>query len=263
MGGHQGRRPGDADRERFTRVLEAARAEGRIDDAELSRRFFTVRYAQSMGELDAVVDDLPGAPSGRNGRSPAALIVVGVVVLVVGLLGAAVLLAGGDSGRSASDDAAVPADDATVNMFAPGALESLMGRLQKQGATAYESITVFADRADAYTQVAPNAPQYDRYTYDGGGLGESEPYGEVSGDDLGSFFTIEEFDPAVVASIAEQADDVAGLAGRGVSHVIIDRDSVHGIVVIRAYVEGDAYGSGPMLVWDGTGQHLLDDGSDE
>lgn len=65
------RRPGDADREWVTTALAAARAEGRIDDAELARRSFTVRYAHSMAEFDGGILGEP-EPGGRSGEDPAA-----------------------------------------------------------------------------------------------------------------------------------------------------------------------------------------------
>ncbi|WP_019816481.1 DUF1707 SHOCT-like domain-containing protein [Saccharomonospora saliphila] len=54
-------RASDADRERVARVLHDALGEGRITMSELEQRLDTVYAAKTLGELEPVLADLPGA----------------------------------------------------------------------------------------------------------------------------------------------------------------------------------------------------------
>ncbi|PXY32318.1 DUF1707 SHOCT-like domain-containing protein [Prauserella muralis] len=54
-------RASDADRERVAQVLHNAMGEGRITMAELEERLGTVYGAKTLGELEPVLADLPGA----------------------------------------------------------------------------------------------------------------------------------------------------------------------------------------------------------
>lgn len=54
-------RASDVDRERVADVLRAAAADGRLTLAELQERLDTLYAAKTYGELEPVVDDLPGA----------------------------------------------------------------------------------------------------------------------------------------------------------------------------------------------------------
>jgi hypothetical protein len=54
-------RASDVDRERVADVLRAAAADGRLTLAELQERLDTLYSARTYGELEPVVDDLPGA----------------------------------------------------------------------------------------------------------------------------------------------------------------------------------------------------------
>lgn len=271
-GGRKDRRPGDADRARFTTVLEAARAEGRIDDAELSRRSFTIRYAQTMDELDAVVHDLPGpASTGQGRRSPATLIVAGAVV-VAAIVGGFVFARGGDDGGSATSgdvDVFGPApvvdgyEAAAVAMYSLAELTAMWDALGEAQVPGVKSVYIHDEWADIEAQADPEGPRYDEASYDGA-LGPFAPSGQVSGEDPAlEFFPLDAVDPAVIAAAAARAGELTGDADRPVSIIIVQRDVFYGgIVTIRVNLEADAYGDSPSLTWDASGQHLLEDGTD-
>lgn len=61
-------RASDADRDRIADILRDALAEGRIDAEEHSDRIDSVYRAKTVGELEPIVRDLPGA---RTRQEPA------------------------------------------------------------------------------------------------------------------------------------------------------------------------------------------------
>ncbi|HEX6336111.1 MAG TPA: DUF1707 domain-containing protein [Jiangellaceae bacterium] len=63
-------RASDADRERVAEVLRAAAADGRIGLDELDERLERLYAAKTYGELEPVVEDLPGLADVRPGQSP-------------------------------------------------------------------------------------------------------------------------------------------------------------------------------------------------
>ncbi|MEU7634882.1 DUF1707 domain-containing protein [Streptomyces sp. NPDC039016] len=63
-------RASDADRDRIAEILREALAEGRLDAEEHAERIDAVYRAKTMGELEPVVRDLPGA-GGRPQPDPA------------------------------------------------------------------------------------------------------------------------------------------------------------------------------------------------
>ncbi|NIJ14068.1 hypothetical protein FHU38_004412 [Saccharomonospora amisosensis] len=65
-------RASDADRERVAQLLHNAMSEGRITMAELEERLGTVYAAKTLGELEPVLVDLPGASVSHTQVSPAA-----------------------------------------------------------------------------------------------------------------------------------------------------------------------------------------------
>ncbi|UQA97798.1 DUF1707 domain-containing protein [Streptomyces halobius] len=65
-------RASDADRDRVAEILREALAEGRLDAEEHAERIDLVYRAKTMGELEPVVRDLPGAGGGRPQFSPGA-----------------------------------------------------------------------------------------------------------------------------------------------------------------------------------------------
>lgn len=77
-------RASDADRERVADRLRQATAEGRLLAEELEERLGAAFSARTYGQLDAIVSDLPGAPSGRRQRPyPIAQITIASVLLLV------------------------------------------------------------------------------------------------------------------------------------------------------------------------------------
>lgn len=268
----QNRRPEDDDRRRYTAVLDAARADGRIDDAELSRRSFTVRYAQTIGELDAVVGDLPG-PRVTPKNSLVTVVVAGAAV--VAAVGLGVLVSGNASDEPADDPPPVveapaveappveEAEDAPVDMFSAAELTTMWTALSEVPVAGVKSIYLHDESASIEVQTAPGALAYDDLEYDGA-LSGPEAGGTVNGDDPDAvFFPLGEVDPAVVAACAARAAEVADRAGRAVELIVINRDVFYGdIVTINVHLEADAYGTGAVVTWDATGQHLLDDGID-
>ncbi|WP_053206243.1 DUF1707 SHOCT-like domain-containing protein [Jiangella muralis] len=269
----QNRRPEDDDRRRYTAVLEAARTDGRIDDAEHSRRSFTVRYAQTMGELDAVVGDLPGPARTAGGPSLATVTVAGVAMLAAVGLGIAAA-SSGDDDAPAADPPAVEVEpppveeveeveEVPVDMFAAAELTALWEALAAEQVSGVKSIYLHDTWADLDVRTAPGAPTYDDVEYDGT-LGEREPGGQVTDEDPeDAFFTLDQVDPAVVAACAARAAEVAQRPDRAVELIVINPDvSYGGTVTISVHLETDAYGVGAVVTWDNTGQYLLDDGID-
>ncbi|MBB5788052.1 DUF1707 SHOCT-like domain-containing protein [Jiangella mangrovi] len=271
-GGRAARPPGDDDRARYTTVLDAARAEGRIDDAELSRRSFTVRYAQTMGELDAVVDDLPGpTAAAAAGRSPLTWALAGIAVAAAVVIG---IVVGARDGEGEDDTPAggqvevvdpppvAEEEAAPPDMYSLADLTAMWDALGTAQVPGVLSVYLHSEWADLDVQADPGVPFYDEAEYDGE-LQPFEPGGQVSGEPEAEFFPLDAVDPAVVAAVADRADDVAGYAGRPISLIVVERDVFYGdIVTIRVHLEADAYGVSPSLTWDASGQHLLDDGSD-
>jgi hypothetical protein len=67
-----GPRASDAERERFTDILERHFAEGRLSPEEFSDRIDRALQARTLGELYALVADLPQLPAvERPGPQPA------------------------------------------------------------------------------------------------------------------------------------------------------------------------------------------------
>lgn len=71
-------RASDADRERAVEILHQHAGDGRISLDELSQRTENAYQAQTLGELDALVRDLPPAPPGS--RNAVGRVARGVVV---------------------------------------------------------------------------------------------------------------------------------------------------------------------------------------
>jgi Flp pilus assembly protein TadB len=70
-------RASDADRDGIVERLREAAAEGRLASHELEHRVTTALKAQTYGELDATVSDLPGSePHRRRSRSGSAVATV-------------------------------------------------------------------------------------------------------------------------------------------------------------------------------------------
>ncbi|WP_116946966.1 DUF1707 SHOCT-like domain-containing protein [Jiangella endophytica] len=264
------RQPDDSDRRRYTTVLDTARAEGRIDDAELSRRSFTIRYARTVGELDAVVDDLPG-PRVTPKNSVATMVVAGAAVVAAVGLG---ILASGNTSDDPSDEPqpvaeappvepAEPVEDTPVDMFSAAELTRMWEVLARLPVAGLGRIYLHDDWADLEVQSAPGALTYDDLEYDGA-LGVPEAGSTINDEPEAVFFPLDEVHPAVVAACAANAAEIAGRAGRAVSMIVIDRDVSYGdIVTISVHLETDAYGVGAVVTWDASGKYLLDDGIDE
>lgn len=58
--GHEGMRAGDSDRQRVADQLKAALDEGRLDLSEYDERVQRAYGAKTYGDLDGLLDDLPG-----------------------------------------------------------------------------------------------------------------------------------------------------------------------------------------------------------
>ncbi|MFI6641545.1 DUF1707 domain-containing protein [Streptomyces sp. NPDC050504] len=72
VGGGEGLRASDADRDRVADTLRDALAEGRLDADEHAERVESVYRAKTMGELDLLVKDLPVAGARRTPAPSAA-----------------------------------------------------------------------------------------------------------------------------------------------------------------------------------------------
>lgn len=69
MKAHDKLRAGDADREQTIERLRQASAEGRLDPEELDQRIEAALAAQTYGELEELVADLPKVESGPKKRA--------------------------------------------------------------------------------------------------------------------------------------------------------------------------------------------------
>jgi hypothetical protein len=66
-------RASDADRDRVTERLHQAVSEGRLMAHEFEERLARTLRARTYGELDDVVEDLPGAPVAMSASRPSSL----------------------------------------------------------------------------------------------------------------------------------------------------------------------------------------------
>ena len=83
-------RASDADREQIAERLRKATAEGRLLAEELEERLEATFTARTYGELDAVVDDLPGVTVRRRER-PRSPILTPVHIIALFLLAPVIL----------------------------------------------------------------------------------------------------------------------------------------------------------------------------
>lgn len=84
MEGHAAMRASDADRERVAARLREAATEGRLSTDELEQRLGAAFAARTYGQLEAVLNDLPGrALTRRSPRSGSALVAPALAILAV------------------------------------------------------------------------------------------------------------------------------------------------------------------------------------
>jgi hypothetical protein len=87
MARHAALRASDADREAVAERLRVAAVEGRLDADELDQRLHVALRARTYGQLERLLDDLPGAPGPwRAGGSAAVRASAVAVVLAVRLV---------------------------------------------------------------------------------------------------------------------------------------------------------------------------------
>jgi hypothetical protein len=97
MAGRARLRASDTDRERVSERLREAAGEGRLHTEELEQRLETALTAQTYGQLDAVLSDLPGkriaAPGQRRPLGPvrAALMVTIALAATIAVIAAVIL----------------------------------------------------------------------------------------------------------------------------------------------------------------------------
>ena len=85
MARHAALRASDADRDAVAERLRVAAVEGRLDADELEQRLHVALRARTYGQLEQLLDDLPGAPVGPwrgRGRVPARSTSTAVVLAV-------------------------------------------------------------------------------------------------------------------------------------------------------------------------------------
>ena len=66
MARHAALRASDADRDAVAERLRVAAVEGRLDADELDQRLHVALRARTYGQLERLLDDLPGAPAPRR-----------------------------------------------------------------------------------------------------------------------------------------------------------------------------------------------------
>ncbi|WP_166356047.1 hypothetical protein [Phytoactinopolyspora limicola] len=210
-----------------------------------------------------VIHPAPDRAARATQRAWGVTIATGVMV---GVLAAGVLIAAGNDGSTTTSETAPAMEGAVaadhMGLLEPGMVEALFGELEARGVTRYHAVSIRPDWATFEVEVAPGAIQYDTITYRDGGFGEREPAGEIDTDPDATYFEASALAPGVVGAAAARAAEVAGLPDRPVSYIRIDRQGWwRGILTVSVQLESDSYGSAAHVVWDGSGRHLLRDGS--
>lgn len=90
-------RASDSERDAVAERLRHAAAEGRLLASELEHRLALALRARTIGELDALVTDLPGTRRPRRSRPPAVRLVsyAAISIAVVGVVALAALIIAG------------------------------------------------------------------------------------------------------------------------------------------------------------------------
>ncbi len=189
----RGFRAKDADRDRYVELIEAAYVDGQIGDADRELRVGRALSAETLDELETLTRDLQrpvgfvpaserAAPRRRQGAGPAvALLLAGLVVfLVLGAVGALVLLAaGGDQDSATSEGVAVAPDPVAsapatevaeapaFRMTAPEVREMLRAYEREFGTVDVFEAGFYPTRVGVQVPVRGSRPRYERWTWAG------------------------------------------------------------------------------------------------
>ncbi len=187
----RGFRAKDADRDRYVELIEAAYVDGQLGDADRELRVGRALSAETVDELETLTRDLqrpagfvpaadrPG-PSRARGSGPAvALLLAGFVVfLVLGAIGALVLLAsGGEQDTATSEGVAIAPDPvasvrptavpASFAMRAPQVRAFLRAYEREFGTRDAFEAGLYPTRVGVQVPVRGSRPRYERWTWDG------------------------------------------------------------------------------------------------
>ena len=288
-------RPSFGQRDSYREVLSEGYAQGRLNDAEFSRRTEEALAALSLRRLEELIDDLPrgalpvpverghgnaGAEAARGGRRGArtarrSLVAVMTAAALVGLtsgLVAGPLIDDRQTGDRASVDGDTTADDTQAS--------------STTSAFAYDDVIRAFDLAADYEEVSrvlitgtsaqlhvPTASgtTYDVVTADQQGRVSTEPGGTYGEEDPGARIDPAAIDPQEIAAMAARASRVfagttgldgnssdrldLGAPGAGTEYAGVEP----GAPVVRVSLSLGDYGDGGgTVIWTPDGERVLE-----
>lgn len=236
-------RASDADRDGCVEEIEAAFADGRLDDAEREVRTQAALQATTLPELAALVSDLgqTATPRGRGGR---ALLIGGVVAAVVAAAVWIVSVANRDEPTPARTPAvgqeSIPQDALALHTTA--GLEQLVDLTRARfGTTLVESAAIYPDYASIEVVETDDARRVQRWYFRQGFEGTPSKGTRAAGSvpiDLASIDTV------AYARAIERAPSLLGVEDVTTTYVVIDerdRQPTYSVYVSNEYSESGYY----------------------
>ncbi|MFC9996418.1 DUF1707 domain-containing protein [Nocardia sp. NPDC127526] len=207
----------DADRVDACALLDAARAEGELTEAEHTQRTAKAMRAQTFGDLDRLIHDLQiprnlaDAPVVRVDRRKPSLRwqAAGVVVVVAALLGAL----GGCVARTTASNPPLP--DPTTG---PGIASFLAAYRDRYGDLMVDEVSLYPEYVLAERATSDPERAEDIY-YNASGF----RIDSTSRDDSTTPLDLATLDVAKLARLIAGAPQTLGVPGGEITHVLIDR----------------------------------------
>lgn len=288
-------RPSFGQRDSYREVLSEGYAQGRLNDAEFSRRTEEALAATSLERLEELVTDLPrgdlpvpaargrghdGASAGRGGRggtrtvrqSVGAVMTVAVLVGLAGGVFAAPLIDDPQPGDRGSTDGDMTAEDAQAPGTTPAFAYDDVIRAFDLAADYEEVSRVLVSGTTAQLHVpTESGTTYDVVTADQQGRVSTEPGGTYGEAEPGARFDPVQIDPQEIAAMAVRASTVyagatgldgnsadrldLGAPGAGTGYAGVEPDSP----VARVSLDLGDYGDGGgTVIWTSDGQRVLE-----
>lgn len=233
----------DADRDRYVELVEAAYVDGQIGAADRELRVGRALSAETLDELETLTRDLQRpagfvpsadrpAPAGSRGAGPGlALLTAGFVVfLVLGAVGALVLLAAGEQDTATSEGVAVAPDPlasapatevrtAPFTMTAPQVRTFLRAYERKFGTREAWEVGFYPDRVGVQVPAARARKRYERWTWDGAWRQDTEASAVIGPRELVDLGTVDV--RRMFANIARAREALDVPQGR-LTHVLVN-----------------------------------------
>ncbi|WP_067671308.1 DUF1707 SHOCT-like domain-containing protein [Nocardia miyunensis] len=241
----------DSDRVDACAVLDAARADGQLTQAEHAERTRSAMRARTFAQLDALIDDLqipanlvdrPVASPARR-RSSRRWLLATVVVLAAALIG---MLCGW-----VSSDGPV-ASHKTPDMTTAAGIRSFLTAYRAHfGDLLADEITLHPDSASIERPAAHDRSKSERASY----RGEFDTWTTAGRDPDRQPIDLGGLDIPKLAALLAGASRSVGAPGAGISHLIIDRTTLgrDEQAAVTIYTEGAHSG---YLMVDLTGEPL-------